>query len=70
MMERIAVIKKGYVINVVEVDKAEGYEYPHSHDTTVIDTRHNVGIGDWYASDEDVFYRPMSTPNDLPEELK
>ena len=69
-MARIAIIKGGYVINVVEVEQAEGYTYPNSHDATVIHHRENVGIGDWYATNEDVFYRPLSTPNDLPEELK
>ena len=67
-MERLAIIRGGYVINVVNAEP--GFEYPRPHDSVVVDERGDVGVGDWYASDENVFYRPLSTPPDLLMELR
>jgi hypothetical protein len=34
------------------------------------DTDFKAGIGDWYEASEGIFYRPLSTPPDVPEELQ
>jgi len=69
-MDRTLVIKSNYVIDVIMTDPLDTkYEYPHPHDKTVVDNNCNVGPGDWYEESEGIFYRPLSRPTDLPEEL-
>lgn len=70
MSKRLLVIRGGYVINVVEIGDDAKLSYPHPHDELLIDEGGNVGIGDWYAANEKVFYRPLSAPPDLPDELR
>lgn len=66
---RYAVIKDGYVINVVVGEAEAPPTVPQAHDANVKDAEGIVAIGDWYASNEGIFYRPLGTPPDLPEEL-
>ena len=70
-MAQYAIIRQHYVINVVEWNQEEApdWTYPHPHDSIVLNANENAGIGDWYDADEGIFYRPLSTPPDLPEEL-
>lgn len=59
-----AIIKEHYVINrVVSVDQ------PSSEHLVIEDTNWNVSIGDWYEEAEGIFYKPLSTPSDIPDEL-
>lgn len=72
-MARYAIIKAGYVLNVVEWDpvNAPDWTYPFTHDSVVLDANGNAGIGDWYEAAEDIFYRPINAqPPDWPDELK
>lgn len=71
-MSKHAIIRGGYVVNMVEWDPeaAPGWTYPHPHDKVVQDLDENVAVGDWYEEAEDIFYRPLRTPSDLPEELQ
>jgi hypothetical protein len=72
-MASYAVIKSGYVLNVVEWDPitAPTWQYPFPHDAVVLDANGNAGIGDWYEAAEDIFYRPINAqPPDWPDELK
>jgi hypothetical protein len=71
-MARYAVIKEGYVLNVVEWDPvaAPDWTYPFTHDSVVLDANGNAGIGDWYEAAEGIFYRPINAqPPDWPQEL-
>jgi hypothetical protein len=70
-MATYLILRKNYVINVVEWDEqqAPDWQYPHPHDAVMPATNEHVGIGDWYEDAEGIFYRPLSTPPDLPEEL-
>jgi hypothetical protein len=67
-MARIAIIRGGYVINVIEADPE--YVYPHPHDLAIEDPTENIGPGHYYEASEGIFYLPMSTPPDLPAELQ
>jgi hypothetical protein len=72
-MARYAIIKEGYVLNVVEWDPvaAPDWTYPLTHDSVVLDANGNAGIGDWHEAAEDIFYRPINAqPPDWPDELK
>jgi|JI7StandDraft_1071085.scaffolds.fasta_scaffold253918_2 hypothetical protein len=69
-MERYwLVIREGYVINRVIWDGIMPWSYSLPQDLIVEDVNCNVSIGDWYESLEGIFYKPLSTPPDLPEEL-
>jgi hypothetical protein len=71
-MARYAVIKSGYVLNVVEWDPvaAPDWTYPFTHDSLVLDANGNAGIGDWYKAAQGIFYRPINAqPPDWPQEL-
>jgi len=71
-MAQYAVIKEGYVLNVVEWDPvaAPDWTYPFTHDSVVLDANGNAGIGDWYETAESIFYRPINAqPPDWPQEL-
>lgn len=63
------IIKQGYVINIVVGTETKPVVV-QGHDDVVADPEGVVSIGDWYADNEHVFYRPLSTPQDLPEELR
>jgi hypothetical protein len=63
------IIKDNYVINKVTWDGVTPWTYPMPHDSIMEDTDFNAGIGDWYEATEGIFYRPLSTPPDVPEEL-
>lgn len=39
------------------------------NDLIIEDINNNVGIGDWYEEVEGIFYKPLSIPPDLPDEL-
>lgn len=69
---RWSVIKDGYVIDIVLWDDTANpdWQYPHPHDYLVHDEHERVMKGDWYQEDEDLFYRPLGTPPDLPSELQ
>ncbi len=58
------IIKDNYVINRVVSENQ-----PNSELLVVEDINWNVSIGDWYESSEGIFYKPLSTPPDYPEEL-
>lgn len=45
------------------------WAYPRPHDAVIEELTENVGPGDFYDEVEKVFYRPLSKPPDLPEEL-
>jgi hypothetical protein len=64
------IIKDNYVINKVTWDGVTPWTYPMPHDSIMEDTDFNAGIGDWYEASEGIFYRPLSTPPDVPEELQ
>jgi hypothetical protein len=63
---RWLVIKDNYVINAIEWDGVTPYTYPLPHDVLMQDPNELAGIGDWYESAEQVFYRPLTTPPDYP----
>jgi hypothetical protein len=65
-MKRWAILKSNYVIDVILWDGITPYQYPFDHDTMLEDLTYNVGIGDWYESSEQVYYRPLSAPPDFP----
>lgn len=68
-MKNWAVIREGYVINVVVGgDKPPDVDAPH--DAIIADDIGNVAIGDRYSVSKEMFFRPLSTPPDLPEELR
>lgn len=70
MEQRYAIVKDNYVVNVVMWDTAAtpDWVYPHPHDSVVLDTNENVGIGDWYEVAEGIFYRPLSDHPDRSQE--
>jgi len=64
---RWLVIKNNYVIDAIVWDGVTSYAYPFSHDYLKEDTQGVAGVGDWYESSEDIFYRPIGkTPPDFP----
>ena len=67
----LLIIRSNYVINrvVVAESDADTYVYPLPHDLQLVDENLNVFIGDFYDADEELFYRPIGTPPDWPEEL-
>jgi hypothetical protein len=71
-MANYAVIREGYVINLTQWDPeaTPNWVYPFPHDSIVLDPNKNAGIGDWYEESEGIFYRPLSVPPDVPEELQ
>jgi len=64
------IIKQNYVIAKVLWDGVTPWSYPYPHDLMIEDTIGNVSVGSWYESSEGIFYIPLSTPPDLPEELQ
>jgi hypothetical protein len=54
-----AVIKDGYVIDVVlwDPEQQPDWKYPHPHDQLVLDEQQRVMIGDQYRQEEGRFYR-------------
>lgn len=63
------IIRQNYVINKVVWDGETPWTYPAPHDLILEDKDGNAGIGDWYEATEGIFYRPLSTPPDVPAEL-
>ena len=63
-----AIIKQGYVINRILADSKPDYPFPH--DWIFEDVDHYTHIGDWYEEAEGIFYRPIGSPEDWPDELK
>jgi hypothetical protein len=47
--QRYAVIREGYVIDVVMWDEQQAPEwvYPKPHDTLILETSNSAGAGDW-----------------------
>jgi hypothetical protein len=78
----VLVVKENYVINriVISAEDYATYTYPHPHDTLMIAKEYDddgnkiwhytAQIGDWWEEAEGIFYRPLGTPPDLPEELQ
>jgi hypothetical protein len=64
---RWLVLKDNYIINNIEWDGVTPYTYPFPHDFLMNGENNPAGIGDWYESSEDIFYRPLKTPPDFPE---
>lgn len=65
-MKYWCVIKNNYVIDYIIWDGITPYVYPFDHDSIIEDTERLAGIGDWYESSENIFYRPLKTPPDSP----
>jgi hypothetical protein len=66
-MKKWLIIKSNYVIDVIMWDGITPYVYPFPYDMMIEDlTYDTVGVGDWYESTEDIFYRPLKTPPDFP----
>ena len=67
----LCIVKNNYVINRVVIDDSDNnYTYPFPHDLVVEDVDAVFGVGDWYESSEQIFYRPVNaTPPDLPSEI-
>lgn len=67
----LLIIRNNYVINriVIAEEDVPNFTYPLAHDLQIVDTNLNVHIGDWYEEAEGLFYRPIGTPLDWPEEL-
>jgi hypothetical protein len=63
---RWLVLKDNYIINNIEWDGITPYTYPFPHDFLMNGENTPAGIGDWYESSEDIFYRPLTTPPDFP----
>lgn len=63
---RWLILKSNYVIGVIIWDGITPIQYPDEYDSMMQDDSYNVGIGDWYESTENVFYRPLTTPPDYP----
>lgn len=66
---RHCIIKGGYVVNIV-IAEADWQPPADGHDVCVQDPSDCVCIGDWYEQREELFYRPLGRPNDLPPELQ
>lgn len=64
-----AVIRNGYVIERIIWDGISNWQYPHPHDFLIEDKDENLGIGDWYEESENIFYRPIGIPVDVPLEI-
>jgi hypothetical protein len=65
-MKNWFVIKDNYIINVINWDGITPYTYPYPHDFLKEDIDGLAGIGDWYETSEEIFYRPLKTPPDFP----
>jgi hypothetical protein len=66
-MARWLILNSNYVTDVIVWDGITPYNYPYPYDSMIEDTTYNIGIGDWYETSEDVFYRPIGkTPPDFP----
>ena len=64
---RWLVLKDNYVIDIIEWDGITPYTYPFLHDYLTQDPNDLAGIGDWFETSEDIFYRPIGkTPPDFP----
>jgi len=63
---RWLILKSNYVIGVIIWDGITPIQYPDEYDSMMRDDSYNIGIGDWYESTENVFYRPLTTPPDYP----
>lgn len=63
-MKHYAVVKSGYVINVIIGGDDDAPVVQQPHDALVADPDGVVAIGDWYQADEELFYRPLGVPPD------
>jgi len=70
-MRKWLAIKNNYVVNAFIWDGITEYTYPDPECVIMEDIEQKIGIGMWYEEPEDVFYMPISKPNDpnYPEEL-
>lgn len=66
MNKQWLILKSNYIIDKVVWDGVSPWEYPFPYDNMIEDTNGAPGIGDWYESNENVFYRPLSKPPDYP----
>jgi len=66
-MKNWIIIKNNYVIDYIQWDGLTPYVYPFPYDLIMEDTERLAGIGDWYETSENIFYRPTKTPPDFPE---
>jgi len=69
-MKYWVIIKDNYVINKVVWDGETEWTYPFPHDMILEDETGGPGIGDWYEETENLFYRPLGTPPDWPDQLQ
>ena len=65
-MKYWCVIKNNYIIDYIVWDGITPYTYPFPHDLLKEDIEGSAGIGDWYETSEEIFYRPLKTPPDFP----
>lgn len=62
------ILRNNYVIN-----RVVGEPVQVEKGTTIMeDIDQSINIGDWYEAPEDVFYRPVTKPNDvkLPKDIE
>jgi hypothetical protein len=57
------VIKDNYVINTIIWDGVTPYTYPEPHDQLLPDVAETVGIGDYYDSTDNTFWRKAGDLN-------
>ena len=63
------IIKNNYVIAKIVWNCLGPCPYPGSYDKLIQDVNESVGVGYWYEETENMFYVPIGTPPDYPEEL-
>jgi hypothetical protein len=65
------IIKSNYVIDVVQwnPESAPDWDWGGEYDLKMEDPIGCVSIGDWWESDENIFYKPLSIPPDWPDEI-
>lgn len=70
-MGKWLIIKSNYVIDSIQwnPEQSPDYQWGGEYDLMIEDLVGNVGIGDWYEEVEGIFYKPLSTPPDWPEEI-
>jgi hypothetical protein len=66
MTKKWVIIKSNYVIDAIIWNGIDTYQYPYPYDLMIEDTTLEIGIGDWYETSENIFYRPLKTPPDFP----
>lgn len=65
-----AVVYKNYVIDFIRWDGKSELPENLSDKLIIEDTSGFITIGDWYEEAENLFYKPLGTPPDWPDELQ